>query len=52
MTPKYFNNSVTFSGKSMIGSEEFFNQMVESLGKIKSEKNRMCSYRLGGEQNE
>ena len=27
------NNSVAFSGKSM-GSEEFFNQMVEALGII------------------
>jgi len=28
------NNSVTFSRKPMIGSEEFLNQMVEALGII------------------
>ena len=26
------NNSVTFSGQPMIGSEEFLNQMVVALG--------------------
>jgi hypothetical protein len=46
---------VTFSGKP-IGSEEFLNQMVETLGitvdrspkgrpgKLKHRKNRMCPY--------
>ena len=28
------NNSVIFRGKPMIGYEEFFNQMVETLGII------------------
>ena len=28
------NNSVTFSGQPMIGSEKFFNRMVEALGII------------------
>ena len=28
------NNSVIFSGKPIIGSEEYFNQMVKALGII------------------
>jgi len=37
------NNSVTFSGKP-IGSEDFFNQMVEALGIIidRHPKGRPC----------
>jgi len=27
-----FNNSVTFSGKPIIGPEKFLNRMVETLG--------------------
>lgn len=37
------NNLVTFRRKPM-GFEEFFNRMVEALGKLNHRKNKMCFY--------